>query len=90
MWGRRFFGQTKSPLKPKDIENLFRKAADSLKGNLKRIFMAQTTEAYGYGGQSWAEENLRWNRGLIRKGRQELSSGVPAEGKISNRGRKKN
>jgi hypothetical protein len=63
-----FFGQSESSLRPKDIENLLRKAADSLKGNSKRIFMAQTIEAYGYGGQSWAENNLRWNRGTIRKG----------------------
>jgi len=82
-------GQPESLLKPKDIENLLRKAADSLKGNSRRIFIAQTIEAYGYGGQSWAEDNLRWNRGTIRKGQQELISGIPAEERFSNRGRKK-
>ncbi len=57
-------------LKPKAVENLLRRAADSLKGSSKRIFIAQTIEAYGRGGQSWAEERLLWNRGTIRKGKK--------------------
>jgi len=51
--------------------------------------MAQTVEAYGPGGQNRAEENLRWNRGTIRKGQQELNSGIPADESFSSRGRKK-
>ena len=50
-----------------------RKAADALKGNSKRIFIAQAIEAYGHGGQSWAEEHLLWNRGTIRKGKKEIA-----------------
>ena len=76
-------------LKPKAVENLLRKAAESLKGNSRRTFMAQTIETYGSGGQNWAEENLRWNRGTIRKGQQELNSGIPADESFSSRGRKK-
>jgi len=76
-------------LKPKAVENLLRKAAESLKGNSRRTFMAQTIEAYGPGGQNWADENLRWNRGTIRKGQQELNSGIPADESFSSRGRKK-
>ncbi len=76
-------------LKPKTVENLLRKAAEELKGNSRRIFIAQTIEAYGQGGQHWAEKHLRWNRGTIRKGQQELSSGIPAIESFSNRGRKK-
>jgi hypothetical protein len=71
------------------VENLLRKAAESLKGNSRRTFMAQTIEAYGPGGQNWADENLRWNRGTIRKGQQELNSGIPADESFSSRGRKK-
>lgn len=66
-----------------------RKAADSLKGNSRRTFMAQTIEAYGHGGQIWAEKHLQWNRGTIRKGQQELNSGIPAAENFSSRGRKK-
>lgn len=51
--------------------------------------MAQTIEAYGPGGHNWAEENLHWNRGTIRKGQQELNSGIPANERFSSRGRKK-
>ena len=65
-----------------------RKAADALKGNSKRIFIAQAIEAYGHGGQSWAEEYLLWNRGTIRKGKKEIETS-PIEDKLSNRGRKK-
>jgi len=75
-------------LKPKAVENLLRKAADSLKGSSKRIFIAQTIEAYGHGGQSWAEERLLWNRGTIRKGKKELATST-IEDKFSARGRKK-
>ncbi|MBT6501730.1 MAG: ISAzo13 family transposase [Deltaproteobacteria bacterium] len=78
-----------SSLKPKAVEDLLRKAGRSLKGNSRRTFMAQTVETYGPGGQNWAERNLRWNRGTIRKGQQELNSGIPAYESFSNRGRKK-
>ncbi len=76
-------------LKPKAAEDLLRKSAEALKGNSRRTFMAQTIEAYGPGGQHWAEKNLKWNRGTIRKGLLELSSGIPAIEKLSSRGRKK-
>lgn len=71
------------------MESLLRKAAETLKGNARRTFMAQTIEDYGPGGQRWAEEKLQWNRGTIRKGQQELSSGIPAVEGFSNRGRRK-
>jgi hypothetical protein len=75
-------------LKSKAVEDLLRKAGKSLKGNSRRTFMAQTVETYGPGGQNWAERNLRWNRGTIRKGKQELNSGIPVDDRFSSRGRK--
>lgn len=51
--------------------------------------MTQTVEAYGYGGQRWAEDKLQWNRGTIRKGRKEFNSGLPIVDEFSKRGRKK-
>ncbi len=82
-------GKPTNSLKPKVTESLLKKAAEALKGNARRTFMAQTIEAYGLGGQRWAEENLQWNRGTIRKGQKELSSGIPAVEGFSDRGRKK-
>ena len=82
-------GQPTNSLKPKAVESLLRKAAEALKGNARRTFMAQTIEACGPGGQRWAEQNLQWNRGTIRKGQQELSSNMPAVEGFSNRGRRK-
>ena len=75
-------------LKPKAVENLLRKAANALKGNSKRIFIAQAIEAYGHGGQSWAEERLLWNRGTIRKGKKEIATST-IEDNFTARGRKK-
>ena len=50
--------------------------AKTLKGALKRAFMAKTVKAMGPGGQVWAEAHLGWNRGTIRKAMHELQSGM--------------
>src|SRR3954447_10039244 len=47
-------------------------AAKTLKGSLRRLFMAKTVSAMGRGGQVWAEAHLRWNRETIRKGMHHL------------------
>ena len=51
-------------------------AAIALKGGHRRQFMARIVNTLGYGGQSWAESELGWDRGTIRKGQQELAAGV--------------
>ncbi len=51
-------------------------AAESLKGPQRRLFMAKTVKAMGRGGQVWAEAHLRWNRETIRKGMNELRTGM--------------
>jgi len=62
--------------------------ANELKGSVRRMFMAETVQQLGHGGASAAEAKLGWNRGTIRKGLQELESGV-IEDNFSARGRKK-
>jgi hypothetical protein len=51
-------------------------AAKALKGSQRRLFMAQTVDAMGRGGQVWAEAHLGWNRETIRKGTHELRTGM--------------
>ncbi len=71
------------------LHSLFQFTASELRGHSRRTFMALTVNAFGYGGQRWAEEKLEWNRGTIRKGQGEVRSGVPAPDAFSQRGRKR-
>ncbi len=57
-----------------DIKSLYIKTAKKLKGSDRRQFMA--LKSLGIGGQTLAEKELGWNRRTIRKGMQELESGI--------------
>lgn len=70
------------------LKNLFIDTAKRLKGTERRQFMAQVVQELGIGGQSLAERELGWNRGTIRKGMKELTSGVAIEDAFHLRGRK--
>ncbi len=72
-----------------ELKALFIETAQTLKGHEKRIFMAKVVRLLGPGGQRQAEKELGWNRGTIRKGTRELSSGVRCTEVFSARGRKK-
>ena len=61
----------------------------ALKGSERRLFMARTVKELGKGGQRWAERELGWDRGTIRKGMHELESGVVCLDAFSARGRKR-
>ena len=63
-------------------------SANKLKGSARRMFMAQTVELLGRGGASAVARELQWNRGTVRKGKQEIENG-PIDDKFSDRGRKK-
>jgi DDE family transposase len=63
--------------------------AKALKGSARRVFMARTVAELGSGGQRRAERELGWNRGTIRKGLHELTSGVRCVDNFSARGRKR-
>lgn len=51
--------------------------------------MAQIVVELGYGGQSKVERELGWNRGTIRKGISEVTSGLTPVDNYRARGRKK-
>lgn len=53
-----------------------KQTATQLKGAAKRKFIASTVQGLGLGGQRLAESELGWNRGTIRKGMKELTSGI--------------
>src|ERR1035441_10060137 len=72
-----------------EVKELLIKTAKELKGNARRLFMARTVRALGKGGQRKAEEELGWDRGLIRKGEHELKSGVTCVDAFHLRGRKR-
>jgi hypothetical protein len=67
---------------------LCQETAQQLRGSARRLFMARTVRELGTGGQSRAERELGWNRGTIRQGRHELTSGVTCVAACGLRGRK--
>lgn len=71
-----------------ELKTFFTEAAGELKGYAQRFFQAQVVQLLGKGGQRCAEEELKWNRGTIRKGMHELESGIRCEDAFSARGRK--
>jgi hypothetical protein len=60
-------------------KSLYQKTAKKLKGTDRRQFMAEVVKGLGIGGQTYAEQELGWNRRTIRKGRKELDSGIPIQ-----------
>lgn len=72
-----------------DLRALFIETAQQLKGSERRQFMAKVVKGLGVGGQTQAERELGWNRGTIRKGMRELTTGVPIEDAFHLRGRKR-
>ena len=71
------------------LEALFIDTAKTLKGSVRRVFMARTVKELGPGGQRRAERELGWNRVTIRKGSRELESGFTCVDAFSARGRKR-
>jgi len=71
-----------------DLKNVFTETAKILNNSDRRIFMARVVKALGKGGQRYAEDELNWNRDVIRKGMHELESGIRCIDDFSGRGRK--
>src|SRR4051812_20471919 len=63
--------------------------AKRLKGSERRIFMAGVVQALGRGGQRYTEQTFGWNRRTVRKGMEELSSGISKIDQFAARGRKR-
>lgn len=59
-----------------ELEDIFIGTAKILKDSDRRIFIAKVVKMLGKGGQRYAERELGWNRRTIRKGMQELKSGI--------------
>ena len=70
------------------IKSFLCNTAEQLKGAARRLFMAETVLQYGPGGQRWAQRELGWNRSTIRKGMQELRTGIVCLDAFSLKGRK--
>lgn len=71
------------------LKSLFIETAQQLKGSERRQFMAKVVRGLGLGGQTLAEKELGWNRGTVRKGTQELTTGIAIEDAFHRRGRKR-
>ncbi len=59
-----------------------------LAGSERRKFRAGVVRSLGRGGQSYVAKILKWGRNVIRKGEQELRSGIDFEDQFHLRGRK--
>jgi hypothetical protein len=71
------------------LKSLFMETAEQLKGSARRQFMAKVVRGLGMGGQTLAEQELGWNRGTIRKGMEEFTSGKAIKDQFHLRGRKR-
>ena len=72
-----------------ELKSILKETAQKLKGSERRQFMAKVVKGLGLGGQTRAERELGWNRGTIRKGMKELTSGIPIQDAFQRRGRKR-
>lgn len=72
-----------------EVKKTIQVAVGLLKGAARRLFMASVVAQMGRGGQSFAAQELGWNRDLIRKGLHELNSGMTCVDAFSSRGRKR-
>jgi len=73
----------------KAVKKVLQTAVAALQGPARRLFIASVVTEMGRGGQRRAAAQLRWNRGVIRKGLHELRSGIICIDAFSARGRKR-
>jgi hypothetical protein len=71
------------------IKGYLRQTAETLRGADRRLFVARTVQVLGADGQRRAERELGWNRGTIRKGLHELTSGIRCVDAFAARGRRR-
>ncbi|MCX6047259.1 MAG: hypothetical protein NT075_19310 [Chloroflexi bacterium] len=74
---------------PEEQKTFYIKTARVLKGSERRIFMASIVQALGRGGQRYVEQAFGWNRRTVRKGMEELTSGISKIDQFAVRGRKR-
>lgn len=71
------------------LKRTYQEAANHLKGSARRKFMAGVVESLGRGGLSYCARELGWDPKTMRKGREELESGVDFADRATNPGRKR-
>ena len=71
------------------LKTAYRDAAKNLKGSVRRKFMAGIVESLGHGGLSYCARELGWDPKTMRKGQQELETGIDFPDAASNPGRKR-
>lgn len=71
------------------LKTTYQDAAKNLKGSARRKFMAGIVKSLGDGGLSYCARELGWDPKTMRKGRQELESGIEFADRPSNPGRKR-
>ncbi len=59
------------------VKSTIKSAAKKLTGFKRRLFMAETTQQFLNGNARKAEHVFGWGRETVRKGLEELESGVP-------------
>lgn len=72
-----------------ELKETFIETAKVLKGHQRRLFMARVVNSLGRGGLSFAQRELGWNDGTVRKGQHELRTGIECLDAVNQRGRKK-
>jgi hypothetical protein len=72
-----------------ELKETFIETAKVLKGHQKRLFMARVVQSLGRGGMSFAQREFGWNDGAVRKGQNELRTGIECLDAVNQRGRKK-
>jgi hypothetical protein len=72
-----------------ELKETFIETAKVLKGHQKRLFMARVVQSLGRGGMSFVQREFGWNDGAVRKGQNELRTGIECIDAVNQRGRKK-
>jgi hypothetical protein len=71
------------------LKATYRDAAKNLKGSARRKFMAGIVKSLGRGGLSYCARELGWDPKTMRKGGQELESGIDLPDRPKKPGRKR-
>lgn len=70
------------------LKTTYQEAAKNLKGSERRKFMAGIVKSLGYGGLTYCAQEFGWDPKTMRKGCQELESGIDLADRPANPGRK--
>lgn len=72
-----------------ELQTTFIETANVLSGHQRRLFMARVVNSLGRGGMTYACNQLEWNEQTVRKGQNELRTGIECLDAVHLRGRKR-